>query len=122
MRRPTTAALSAAGLLVGFGTALESGSRLLGGLVLALFGLGCILIWWRRDGSRIALALGAIGLAAFALSHALGLLIGAWPAVLVASGGLAAASWRLSDARPWQAAGRRRASARVAEIVDRADR
>ena len=67
--------------------------------MLAVFGLACMSIWWRRERARTALALGALGLRAFALAHALGLLIGAWPAVLVAAAGMAAASWRLSDAR-----------------------
>jgi len=38
-----------------------------------------------------------VGLLAFALSHVLGLLIGAWPAVLLAAAATAAACWRLSD-------------------------
>ena len=39
------------------------------------------------------------GVVAFALSHALGLLIGAWAAVLLVAAALAAASWQLSDRR-----------------------
>ena len=98
-RRLPTAPLAAAGLIAGFAVAVASGSRPLGGIVLAGFGLACISIWQRRDGTRTAAALGAVGLLAFALSHLLGLLIGSWPAVLAAAAIVAGASWRLSDAR-----------------------
>jgi hypothetical protein len=43
------------------------------------------------------------GLLAFALSHVLGLIIGAWPSVLLTAAGTAALYWRASDSR---AAGR----------------
>jgi hypothetical protein len=98
-RRVPTAPLSAAGLIAGFAVAVASGSRPLGGLVLAGFGLACISIWRRRDGARIATILAAVGVLAFALSHLLGLLIGAWPAVFAAAATVAGATWRLSDAR-----------------------
>ena len=67
--------------------------------MLALCGLACIAIWLGRDGARTAALLGAAGLLAFALSHVLGLLIGAWPAVLLAAAATAALCWRVSDAR-----------------------
>ncbi|HWF74825.1 MAG TPA: hypothetical protein VG186_15850 [Solirubrobacteraceae bacterium] len=92
-----TAPISAVGLIAGFGVAVASGSRALGGLVLLGFGLWCIAIWLRRDGRATALRLTAVGFFAFVLSHVLGLVIGAWPAVLVAAAATAAASWRLSD-------------------------
>jgi hypothetical protein len=92
-----TAPISAAGLIAGFGVAVASGSRALGGLVLLGFALWCIAIWLRRDGRRTALRLTAVGFAAFVLSHVLGLVIGAWPAVLLAAAGTAIACWRLSD-------------------------
>jgi hypothetical protein len=83
----------------GFAVALAGGSRPLGGLVLSGFGLACISFWRQRDGTRTAAVLAAVGLLAFALSHLLGLLIGAWPAVFAAAATVAGASWRLSDAR-----------------------
>jgi hypothetical protein len=105
-----TAPIAAAGLIAGFGVAVASGSRPLGGVVLAAFGLWCIAIWLRRDGRRIASWLTGVGLLAFALSHVLGLVIGAWPAVLLAAAATAAACWRLSDVhRPGVRAGRARA-------------
>jgi hypothetical protein len=97
--RVPTAPLAAAGLIAGYGVAVGSGSRPLGGVVLAVFGCACIWIWLARDGRRTAVVLTAVGLAAFAASHALGLLIGAWPAVIIAAAGVAAACWAVSDSR-----------------------
>jgi tetrahydromethanopterin S-methyltransferase subunit C len=103
-----TAPLAAAGLIAGFGVAVATGSRPLGGLVLAGFGIWCLVIWDRRDGRRTAVRLGVCGLGAFVASHVLGLLIGAWPAVFTAAAFTAAMAWRLSDAhrRPGRIAGR----------------
>jgi hypothetical protein len=98
MTRLATAPIAAAGLIGGFGIAVASGSRPLGGLVLAVCGLTCIAIWLRRDGRRTAALLALAGLVAFAASHALGLLIGAWPAVLLVAVGAALLCWRVSDA------------------------
>jgi hypothetical protein len=97
--RVLTAPLAAAGLIACFGVAAATGSRLLGGLVLAAFGLSCIAVWLRRDGRRTAIRLTVAGLLAFGISHLLGLLIGAWPAVLVVAGAAATACWRVSDSR-----------------------
>jgi hypothetical protein len=94
-----TAPIAAAGLIAGYAVAVGSGSRPLGGVVLLACWLVCIGIWLRRDGRRTAAILTAAGLAAFALSHVLGLLIGAWPAVLIVAGSVATACWRLSDSR-----------------------
>jgi hypothetical protein len=100
MDRPVaTAPIAAAGLIAGYAVAAGSGSRPLGGLVMAGFALPCIGIWLARDGARTAAQLTGVGLAAFALSHVLALGIGAWPAVLTAAAGTAAACWRLSDTR-----------------------
>jgi hypothetical protein len=104
--RLPTAPLAAAGLIAGFAVALASGSRPLGGFVLAVFGIACIAVWRRRDGPRTAALLTAVGVVAFALSHLLGLVIGPWPAVIAAAATVAGASWRLSDARVEQRHGR----------------
>jgi hypothetical protein len=97
--RIPTSLLAAAGLIAGFGTAVASGSRPLGGVVLAIFGLSCIYFWVRRDGIRTAVRLTLVGLAAFALSHVLGLVIGAWPSVFLVSALTAWACWRWSDSK-----------------------
>ncbi len=94
-----TAPIAATGLIVGFGVAVLSGSRALGGVVLAVCGLACIAIWLRRDGRGTAIKLTIAGLLAFALSHLLGLVIGAWPAVLLTALITAALYWRVSDSR-----------------------
>ena len=94
-----TAPIAAGGLIAGFGVAIGTGSRPLGGAVLAACGLTCLAIWRQRDPGRIAAGLTVTGLAAFAFSHLLGDLSGAWPAVLVVSGLTAAACWRWSDSR-----------------------
>jgi hypothetical protein len=97
--QPPTAALAAAGLIGGYAVAVAAGSRPLGGLVLLAFGGACIGLWVRRHGWRTAGFLTALGLAAFALSHVIGLLIGGWPAVLLTAAVTAAAYWKLSDSR-----------------------
>ncbi len=97
--RLPTAPLAATGLIAGFAVAVASGSRPLGGAVMAACGLTCIAVWLRRDGRRVAVQLTGVGLAAFALSHVLATVIGAWPSVLVVSAVTAALCWRLSDAR-----------------------
>ncbi len=97
--RIPTAPLAAAGLIAGFATALASGSRPLGGTVMAIFGLACIYFWVQRDGNRTAIRLTLVGLAAFVLSHALGLVIGPWPSVLLVSAVTAWFCWRWSDSK-----------------------
>jgi len=94
-----TAPLAAGGLIAGFAVAVATGSRPAGGAVLLASGLACGVTWLRRDGLRTALALGGADLAAFAASHGLAKLIGAWPAVLAVAAAMAALAWRTSDAR-----------------------
>ena len=103
-----TAALAAIGLIAGYGVAVASGSRPLGGVVLLVFGLPCVAIWARRHGPRMTALLTAIGVVAFALSHALGAAIGAWPAVLVTAALVFVVYLRLSDLRPALIAAERR--------------
>jgi hypothetical protein len=94
-----TAPIAAAGLIAGFGVAVASGSRPLGGVVLAGCGLSCIAVWLHRDGRRTTAGLTAAGLGAFAVSHVLGHAIGSWPAVFVVSAVTAGLCWRYSDSR-----------------------
>lgn len=97
--RMPTSLLAATGLIAGFGTAIGTGSRPLGGAVMAAFGLACIYFWVKRDGRPTAIRLTLVGLAAFVFSHALGLLIGAWPSVLVVAAFTAWVCWRWSDSK-----------------------
>jgi hypothetical protein len=97
--RVPTAPIAATGLIGGFAVAVATGSRPLGGALMAVLGLGCIAVWLHRDGRSTALKLTATGLLAFAISHVLGLVIGAWPSVIVVSAVTAALCWRLSDSR-----------------------
>lgn len=66
--------------------------------MLLLGGLLCIRIWLLRDGPRTAATLTGVAFAAFVISHLLGLLIGAWPAVLLVAAATAAVVWVRSDA------------------------
>ena len=98
LERVPTAPIAATGLIAGFGVAVASGSRPLGGVVLAVCGVTCLVVWLRRDGRGVAAILTVTGLVGFAVSHVLGHVIGAWPAVIVVSAVCAALCWRLSDA------------------------
>ncbi|HJS94072.1 MAG TPA: hypothetical protein VJ741_07395 [Solirubrobacteraceae bacterium] len=97
--RLPTAPIAAVALIGGYAVAVSTGSRPLGGVVLALCGLVCVAIWARRDGRRTTVWLSVGGLGAFALSHVLALAIGAWPAVLIVAAVTAGACWRFSDSR-----------------------
>lgn len=99
LQRAPTAPIAALGLVAGFAVAVATGSRPLGGVVLAACGLTCIAIWLARDGRGVAVRLTVAGLLAFALSHVLGLVIGAWPAVAVVTIANAWLCWRVSDSR-----------------------
>jgi len=100
MTRVPTAPVAAGSLIAGYAVVAASGSRPLGGAVLAAGGLWCLHSWQRRNGPRTAAGLGAVGLSAFALSHVLAPSIGAWPSVLCVSAATALSAWALSDARP----------------------
>jgi hypothetical protein len=98
MRRTPTAAIAAGSLIGGYAVAAGSGSRPLGGAVLAAGGLYCIREWQRRHGAPTAIALGGVGLTAFAASHVLARAIGAWPSVLTVAAITGAIVWVRSDA------------------------
>jgi hypothetical protein len=73
----------AVSLIVGFGVAQLTGNRPLGGFVLLLGGAWCAWQWWRAVGAARTLLGVVIFAVAFALSHPLGIVIGAWPSVLL---------------------------------------
>lgn len=94
-----TAPVAAGTFIVSWAAVEASGSRAAGGVVLAAGGLWCLREWDRRRGRRTALTLGAVGIGAFALSHVLARVTGAWPAVLATAAAVGAAAWLLADAR-----------------------
>lgn len=104
MRPIPTAPVAAASLIAGFAVAVGTGSRPLGGVVLAIGGLWCIQAWARRHGRRTAVTLGCVGFGAFVVSHLLGLLVGAWPSVLLVSAVMAVVAWTQADVRILRAA------------------
>lgn len=99
LERLPTAPLAAAGLIGGYAVASASGSRPAGGAVLAAFGLACVAISSRRDSRRTTAGLTVAAASGFALSHPLGHLIGAWPAVLAIAAAVSALCWWASDVR-----------------------
>lgn len=107
VRRVPTAPLAAASLIVGYAVAAYTGSRPLGGLVLALGGLWCIRVWTQRHGARTAVTLACVGLTAFVASHLLALLIGAWPSVLLVALVTGLVVWSRADERSLLLAARR---------------
>lgn len=99
MRQIPTAPVAAGSLIAGYAVAAGTGVRPLGGLVLLAGGGWCVAACARRRGWGTAAALGAVGVAAFAVSHPLGHAIGAWPAVLTVSAVTAALAWIFVDSR-----------------------
>ena len=88
--RIQVAALTAATLVIGFAVASVSGSRALGGVVLLVGAAGCSWLMNMLAGAKpTVVAVGCV-VVLFVLSHLLGRIIGAWPAVLLAA---AAAGW-----------------------------
>lgn len=98
VRQFPTAPVAAASLIVGYAVVAATGSRALGGVVLALGGLWCIHAWATRHGTRTATTLGGIGLGLLIASHLLALVVGAWPSVLVVAAAMAAVAWARADA------------------------
>jgi hypothetical protein len=77
------ALVAALTLIVGFAVAATTGNRALGGVVLVGGGALCAWWMWRAAGPRrTAITLTAVVLL-FVVSHPLGTVIGAWPAVLL---------------------------------------
>jgi hypothetical protein len=93
------AAVTALTLVVGFAVASLTGNRALGGAVLVAGGALCA--WWmaREAGAwRTVAALVGVG-ALFVVSHPLGGVIGAWPAVLLVAAIGAALTYALASPR-----------------------
>lgn len=97
MQRLPTAPIAAASFVGSWAVVEASGSRPLGGLVLAAGGLSCIALWHRRHGPKVAATLGGAGFLGFVLSHLLGLLVGSWPAVLITAAAVGLLAWVKAD-------------------------
>jgi len=95
------ALVTAVTLVVGFAVASLTGNRALGGAVLVVGGVLCG--WWMfRTAGWLATALTLIVvIVLFIASHPLGLVIGAWPAVLsvAAAAAAGALAYRLGSPR-----------------------
>ncbi|PDP84643.1 hypothetical protein CQJ94_26590 [Glycomyces fuscus] len=89
--------LTTAGLIGGYTVARATGNRPLGGAVLAAFGAAAFETWRRRSGVGTAVALTAVYVGAFGLSHPLARRVGAWPAVLGATAVTAAVTAASGD-------------------------
>ncbi len=92
VRRARIAATGALTLLVGFAVAELTGARWLGGVVLVAGAVLAGTLAWRFAGPARTLAALAAFVVAFAISHPLGRIIGAWPSAITMSvvAGLAA--------------------------------
>ena len=99
-RRTPTWPVAAGSLVAGFAVAQATGVRPLGGVVL-LAGVGwCALRWRERAGTARAAGLAGLYAAAFAGSHGLAHVIGAWPSVTVVAAVVGVAAYAVADARP----------------------
>lgn len=84
-RRALVFGLVFGGLLLGFAVAQATGNRPLGAIVLIGAGVAAAVLMWRSGGRWSVAIAGLVYAAAFALSHPLGTIIGAIPAVLLVS-------------------------------------
>lgn len=93
--RGWVAGICSVSLVVAFAVAQFSGVRMLGAVVLVVGGAACAVLMWPVAGTRRTVALGAVYMAAFAVSHPLGRVIGTWPAVLLVAALTAVAAYSL---------------------------
>jgi thiol:disulfide interchange protein len=91
-RRVAIPLVAAATFLTGFGAAELTGVRAIGGLVLLAGGAWCARAALAVARPPATIALLAIALALFAVSHPLGRAIGPWPAVVVTAALVAVAA------------------------------
>ena len=102
-----SAVLVALGLAAGFGVAQATGVRVLGGILFAAAGLGAAWLWFRRRGLGVAVGLGAVYVAAFALAHvlAIGVDLPGWLAVGLVTIAAAGITYGVADRSPAPTAG-----------------
>jgi hypothetical protein len=94
-----TAPVAAASLVAGYGVAVASGKRPLGGLVFLAGTAWCAHQWLSRAGAPAASALVGVQLGAFLASHRLARNLGAWPSVLTTATASGATAALLADRR-----------------------
>ncbi len=93
----STSIAVAGGLLGGFVVGRLTKNRLVAGTIFGGVGLLVGTQWFHNRGPRTAAILGAVYVGAMGLSHPLAKRVGAIPAVVLASGAAAAASYVLHD-------------------------
>ncbi len=94
-----SAVLVAVGLAAGFGIAQGTGVRALGGAVFAVAGLAAGALWLQRRGPVTAIALAALYVGAFVLTHVLAIGVGlpAWLAVSLVTLAAAGVTFGVAD-------------------------
>lgn len=97
MSRLPTAVIAALTLVVGFALAQGTGVRWAGGAVLVAGLLWCVARSWRTAGVARVVTAGLVALGAFAGSHVIADVLGAWPAVLLAALVAGVGTWVLVD-------------------------
>ena len=109
MRAMPTWPVAGTSLVAGFAVADLTGVRPLGGLVLVAAAVWLGVRWRARAGAARAAGLLGLYAAAFAASHVVADVLGAWGAVASAAVLVAGASWLLADRAPMRRAAPRRA-------------
>lgn len=103
MASPSTAILTAAGLVGGYATARKTGNRPLGGAVLGAAGLAAFSRWTKAAGAGRATALTALYVGAFGASHPLSKKLGAWESVGAVTAATSLASFIFGGSRKTRA-------------------
>jgi hypothetical protein len=97
MERMPTWPVAAGSLAAGFAVAQATGVRPLGGVVLVAGAGWCAVRWRDRVGTGRTAGLVGLYIAAFAASHGLAHVIGAWPSVAAVSAVVGAATYAVAD-------------------------
>lgn len=95
----STAPVVALGLVGGYLTARETLIRPLGAVLLGAAGAYAGRTWLKKTNPTTTVALSALYVGGFGLSHPLAKKIGAWPAIGVVTAAAAGAAWLLSDSK-----------------------
>lgn len=96
VRTPIVASLA---LVLGFAVAQGTGVRWLGGIVLLAGAIWCALAWRAAAGQLVAALAILVYVVGFAVSHPLGVLIGAWPSVVLVAVVCGVLAWLMTGRR-----------------------